>query len=101
LAERQFDVILFTSSIQLDHLMMIANGLGFQYEVSKALLEYTAIASVGPVMTASLEAAGLPVELVPVHPKMGALVKVASEMAAAILARKRANSDIKVPTKFA
>ena len=101
LAERQFDVILFTSSIQLDHLMMIANGLGLQYEVSKALLEYTAIASVGPVMTASLEAAGLPVELVPVHPKMGALVKVASEMAAAILARKRANFDIKVPTKFA
>jgi uroporphyrinogen-III synthase len=100
LAERLFDVILFTSSIQLDHLMMIANGLGLQYQVSQALLEYTAIASVGPVMTASLKAAGLPVELVPRHPKMGALVKVASEMAAAILAQKRANSDTKTPTEF-
>ena len=89
LAERQFDVILFTSSIQLDHLMMIANELGRHHQVSKALLEYTAIASVGPVMTASLEAAGFPADLVPVHPKMGALVKVASEMAATILAQKR------------
>jgi hypothetical protein len=41
-------------------------------------------------MTASLEAAGLPVELVPLHPKMGALVKVASETAAAVLKKKRA-----------
>ena len=89
LAARQFDVILFTSSIQLDHLMMIANTLGLEYEVASALREYTAIASVGPVMTASLKAAGLPAELIPVHPKMGALVKVASEMAAGILAQKR------------
>jgi uroporphyrinogen-III synthase len=89
LAERQFDVILFTSSIQLDHLLMIANTLELQSQVSSALREYTAVASVGPVMTASLKAAGLPAELIPVHPKMGALVKVASETAAAILAQKR------------
>lgn len=90
LAERQFDVILFTSSIQLDHLMTIADAVGLQAEVLSALREYTAIASVGPVMTASLEAAGFPVDIVPVHPKMGALVKVASEMAAVVLAQKRA-----------
>ena len=52
LAGRQFDVILFTSSIQLDHLMMIANTLGLESQVTTALREYTAIASVGPVMTA-------------------------------------------------
>jgi len=90
LAGRQFDVILFTSSIQLDHLMMLAKTLGLESQVTAALREYTAIASVGPVMTASLEAAGLPVELVPLHPKMGALVKVASETAAAVLKKKRA-----------
>jgi uroporphyrinogen-III synthase len=89
LAGRQFDVVLFTSSIQLDHLMMIANTLELQSQVMSALREYTAIASVGPVMTASLKAAGLPVELVPVHPKMRALVKVASEMAAAVVVQKR------------
>ena len=89
LAGRQFDVILFTSSIQLDHLMMIAKTLGLESQVTAALREYTAIASVGPVMTASLEAAGLPIELVPLHPKMGALVKVASETAAGVLKKKR------------
>lgn len=89
LADRQVDVVLFTSSIQFDHLMMIAEGLGIQPQVADALREYTAIASVGPVMTASLAAAGFPVDIVPVHPKMAALVKVASEMTAAVVARKR------------
>jgi len=90
LAERQFDVVLFTSSIQLDHLMMIANSLGVESQVTNALRGYTAIGSVGPVMTASLETAGFPADMVPVHPKMGALVKVASEMAAVVLTQKRA-----------
>ncbi|HEV2200795.1 MAG TPA: uroporphyrinogen-III synthase [Bryobacteraceae bacterium] len=90
LAGRQFDVILFTSSIQLDHLMKVAGDLGVQLQVSNALREYTAIASVGPVMTASLEAAGLPADIAPVHPKMAALVKAASDTASAVLAQKRA-----------
>ena len=90
LAARQFDAILFTSSIQLDHLMSIAHDLGLQSDVYTALCKYTAIASVGPVMTAALEAAGIPVEIVPAHPKMGALVKAASEMISAILVQKRA-----------
>jgi uroporphyrinogen-III synthase len=93
LAKRQFDAILFTSSIQLDHLMSIARDLGLQPDVFTALREYTAIASVGPVMTAALETAGLPVEIVPAHPKMGALVKAASEMTAAILLQKRATLE--------
>jgi uroporphyrinogen-III synthase len=93
LAKRQFDAILFTSSIQLDHLMMVADDLGLQSDVITALCEYTAIASVGPVMTTALEAAGIPVEIVPTHPKMGALVKAASEMTGAILLQKRANFD--------
>lgn len=98
LAGRQFDVVLFTSSIQLDHLMMIAEALGIEPGVSVALREYTAIASVGPVMTASLVAAGFPVDIVPVHPKMAALVKVASETSAAVVARKRAQPDRAIPT---
>ncbi len=90
LADRQFDVVLFTSSIQLDHLLMIALALGLPSEVFSALREFTAIASVGPVMSATLETAGLPVEIVPVHPKMAALVKAASDMTSSVLERKRA-----------
>src|SRR6266478_4327377 len=33
LAAREFDVVLFTSSIQLDHLLVIASGLGLEAEV--------------------------------------------------------------------
>ena len=43
LAERRFDVILFTSSIQLDHLMRIATALGVRPLVTQALRDYTAI----------------------------------------------------------
>jgi hypothetical protein len=41
-------------------------------------------------MTEALEAAGLPVDIVPLHPKMAGLVKAAAELAASTLARKRA-----------
>jgi uroporphyrinogen-III synthase len=89
LADRQFDVVLFTSSIQLDHLGMVAKDLGLQAQMFEALREFTAIASVGPVMTASLESAGFTADIVPVHPKMAALVKAASDAAALALERKR------------
>ena len=90
LAERQFDVVLFTSSIQLDHLLVIAKDLDLQAQVFSALSEFTLVASVGPVMTESLVAAGLPVDIVPLHPKMAALVKAASEIATSALSQKRA-----------
>jgi uroporphyrinogen-III synthase len=90
LAARQCDVVLFTSSIQLDHLLEIARGLGIEAPVRATLRENVAIASVGPVMTATLEAQGFPVDIIPTHPKMGALVKAAAESAAAVLSVKRA-----------
>ena len=91
LAARKVDVVLFTSSIQLDHLLEIARSLGIEAPVRAALREDVAIASVGPVMTATLESQGFPVVVtIPAHPKMGALVKAAAESAAAVLSIKRA-----------
>ena len=89
LAAREVDVVLFTSSIQLDHLFQIAGEQGIEEEVRSALAHHAAMASVGPIMTAALEAVGLPVDIVPIHPKMAGLVKAAAELAAAALARKR------------
>lgn len=93
LAARQFDVVLFTSSIQLDHLMTIATELGLEDSVFSSLRQFAAIASVGPVMTASLDAAGIRVDIVPVHPKMASLAKAASETASGVLAQKRRLRD--------
>lgn len=93
LAQRHFDVVLFTSSIQLDHLLMIAEDLAMRDQVLAALRDYTAVASVGPIMTTSLEAIGIPVDIIPVHPKMAALTKAASELAGPSIARKRATQS--------
>jgi uroporphyrinogen-III synthase len=90
LAACQVDVVLFTSSIQFDHLMEIAAVLGIESEVRRALAEDVVIASIGPVMTGALTSAGYPPDVIPKHPKMWSLVKAASEEAAAAIAGKRA-----------
>jgi uroporphyrinogen-III synthase len=92
LANREFDVVLFTSSIQLDHLLEIACEMDLETQVCDVLARDIAIASVGPVMTATLESYGFPVDIVPMHPKMGALVKAAADLAPAILAAKHTGS---------
>lgn len=90
LAAGQFDVVIFTTSIQLLHLLEIARAMGLETEVRKALQEQVAVASVGPIMNAALAEHGFEPDIVPVHPKMGVLVRAASEQAATVLARKRA-----------
>jgi len=88
LAAGEIDVALFTSSIQLDHLLEIARDMHLEHQVLERLRTDVAIASVGPVMTASLESYGLPPDIVPNHPKMGSLVKAAAESAVKVLATK-------------
>ena len=89
LAERQFDVVLFTSSVQLVHLYEVSRTLGIEDRVAQVLRENVAIASVGPVMTATLESYGLPADIIPNHPKMGSLVKAAAESAMTVLLAKK------------
>uniref|UniRef100_Q02CL4 Uroporphyrinogen III synthase HEM4 n=1 Tax=Solibacter usitatus (strain Ellin6076) TaxID=234267 RepID=Q02CL4_SOLUE len=91
LAAREFDVVLFTSSIQLDHLLQIARTLGLEQEVCRAMRHDVVVASIGAVMTSALIAHGRPPDVIPKHPKMWSLVKAASDEAAAVLAAKRAN----------
>ncbi len=94
LAAKRFDVVLFTSSIQFDHLKITAEELGIAGQVLQSLREYTAVASVGPVMTARLADAGIPVDIVPLHPKMAALVKASSDGIESILRRKRQLAEL-------
>lgn len=98
LAARRFDVVIFTSSIQLDHLLEVARELGIEEDVLDALRRDTAIASVGPVMTATLESYGLCADIIPNHPKMGPLVKAASEAAGAVLCGKQSALDERLPS---
>ncbi len=89
LAAEQFQVVIFTSSIQLDHLFQIAGELQIEDQVKTALATRTVIASVGPVMTDSLTAKGLPPDVIPQNPKMGALVKATADEWLAAMKSKR------------
>lgn len=89
LAAHKVDVALFTSSIQLEHLLSIATGEGLREEVLTALHGNIAIASVGPIMTATLVEHGLTPDIVPASPKMGALVRAAADECTAVLSAKR------------
>ena len=90
LAAREVDVVIFTSSIQLDHLLEVARDLRIDDKVLETLRADVAVASVGPVMTASLESQGIRPDIIPNHPKMWSLVKAADELAELVLAAKRA-----------
>jgi len=48
-------------------------------------------------MTDSLVAAGLPEDIVPVHPQTAALAKAASEVATTVLSQKRALFSVGYP----
>jgi len=89
IAEGLCDVVLFTTSIQLTHLLQVAETMGRTQDVRRALETEIVIASVGPVMNDTLAEHGLLPDIVPAHPKMAVLVRAAAEDARSILARKR------------
>jgi len=81
--------VVFTTSIQLVHLLVVAGRMGRAGEVRLALAEDLVVASVGPIMNQALAEYGIEPDIVPAHPKMAVLVRTAAEMAVSVLARKR------------
>lgn len=74
LAAGQFEVALFTTSIQVAHLFRIAAEAGIEDPV-RAGLARIVIASIGPATSEALEEYGLRASFEPSHPKMGFLVQ--------------------------
>lgn len=91
IARGDADVALFTSGVQLTHLLQIAEGLGLT-EPLRAGLSRLVIASVGPLMSEALRAQGLSPDIEPEHPKLGHLMVALGAQAAQKLARKRGQS---------
>ena len=83
----EFDVLMFTSAQQMEHVLEIAQRLGVEREWLQAA-RGCVIASIGPTCSEALRDAGLPADLEPSHPKMGQLVKEACEQAPALLAAR-------------
>ena len=88
LATANADVIMFTTSIQIAHLMQVAAEEGIADAV-RAGFKDVVVASIGPTTTEALQEYGVEPDIVPTHPKMGFFVKETADQAQAILKRKR------------
>jgi uroporphyrinogen-III synthase len=75
LASGQFQVALFTTARQIEHLMAVAENA----PATLAALRNLKIASIGPTTTEALEEFGLKPWMEPSHPRMGLLVREAAE----------------------
>lgn len=82
------EVALFTSGIQLTHLLQVAEERGRTQQLYRGL-ERMVVASVGPLTTEALQSAGLPPDIEPEHPKLGHLMVALGALAPGKLAEKR------------
>jgi uroporphyrinogen-III synthase len=87
LSAGQADVALFTTAVQIDHVMRVAEQAGAGQRVLEGLSRMV-IGSIGPTTTEALEEHGIRPDLEPSHPKMGFLVQETALRARAILEQK-------------
>jgi uroporphyrinogen-III synthase len=77
LATGDFQVALFTTAVQIEHLARLAAEEGIE-DAALAALRRIFVASIGPTTTEALEEFGIHPGLEPSHPKMGLLVAEAA-----------------------
>jgi uroporphyrinogen-III synthase len=88
------DVVVFTTAVQLDHLLQVAaETTGGAAAIRAALSDRVVVAAIGPTVAEALAEAGLPVDMTPVHPKLGWLANAIAEQAPALVAARRARRD--------
>jgi len=92
LAAGDFQVALFTTATQIDHLMQLAKETGLEDFVQDALTRMV-VGSIGPTTTEALEEFGIRPDLEPSHPKMGFLVAETSARAEEFLQTKRPTTE--------
>ncbi len=88
IARDEIDVVMFTTSIQVNHLIQVAIEVNQEESVRRAL-SHMLIASIGPSTSERLREYGLTADIEPTHPKMGYLVTETAQRCAEILRQKR------------
>jgi len=81
-------VAMFTTSIQVTHLLQVAAEMGLEKQLLSGLGRCV-IASIGPATSEELQRHGLRADIEASHPKMGVLVKEASGRCAELLRGKK------------
>ena len=87
LVDGRTKVALFTTSVQMDHLLRVAEEEGRKEQLLAALSK-AVVASVGPTCSQSLTSHGIAVDFEPARPKMGPLVQETAQWAKEILKKK-------------
>jgi uroporphyrinogen-III synthase len=91
IARGEIDVALFTTSVQVIHLLQIAAEMNLEQAVRTAFARIV-VGSIGPVTSEELQARGIAPDFEPSHPKMGFLVNEAAQQSAELLRQKRARA---------
>ena len=93
IARGDINVALFTTSVQVAHLLRIAREMGREQELRRAFARIV-VGSIGPVTSEELREQGFPADFEPAHPKMGFLVNETAQRAKELLNRKRGGTSI-------
>jgi uroporphyrinogen-III synthase len=88
IAAGEVDAALFTSAVQVTHLISVAEELELLAEL-RAGLQRCVIASVGPITSEALRASGFEPDLEPEHPKLGQLMNTLGQQIAEKLPKRR------------
>ncbi|WP_263384372.1 uroporphyrinogen-III synthase [Granulicella arctica] len=88
LAHGKVDIILFTTAVQIIHLMIVAQQTNAVADLMRGLRSVVVV-SVGPTTTAELLHYGITPDFEPSRPKMGFLINEAAQYSAQTLRQKR------------
>lgn len=84
----EVDVALFTTSVQVVHLLRIAKEMNVEDSLREAFRRIL-VGSIGPVTSQELRAHSISVDFEPSHPKMGFLVNETAQCSNELLQKKR------------
>ncbi len=88
IAHAQVDIILFTTAVQVIHLMMVAQEMNSVPDLMRGLRNI-AVVSIGPTTTAELLHYGITPDFEPSRPKLGFLINEAAQYGGQVLEQKR------------
>ena len=88
----QAHVAVFTTALQIEHVLTVAQEIGMVPAVRRALSSQIVVASVGPVTSEALERHGIATDISPGHPKLGHLILAVARRARSLVAEKRERS---------
>jgi uroporphyrinogen-III synthase len=74
LVEGRVGAIVVTSQIQCRHLFKVAGELDLSTRLAEALRQDVIVAAIGPVSTSALQEYGITPDVLPDHPRLGALI---------------------------